>query len=96
MRERIFNIFLYIGDNDLIESLGAIVHNRSGSDADKMAFLQRKVNDDHKLARRFPLPQWCVTVLNGHKMTGRLTYQGFQALQEKTRSVIIDGNAWKP
>lgn len=47
MTERIFNLCLFIQSgltpSGIIQKLGATVHERSGTNADKTAFLQQQV-----------------------------------------------------
>ena len=53
--ERIFNLFLFV-DGELITKLGGVCHEKSGSDRDKLSFLQANVNDDLPNAIDFSVP----------------------------------------
>jgi hypothetical protein len=55
MSERIFNLFVFV-DNDIIRDLGVSVHEIEGSDSEKIAFLQDRVNIDHEKAIRVSVP----------------------------------------
>lgn len=56
MKERVFNLF-YFARADIIEELGAVVHEADGTDEEKAMFLQSLVDTDYKTCRRFPVPQ---------------------------------------
>lgn len=56
MNERVFNLF-YFARADVIEELGAAVHEADRSDEEKAMFLQSLVETDYKSCRRFPVPQ---------------------------------------
>jgi len=55
MLEKIFNLFVFVTDG-VIHELGAVVHEQSGTDAEKVTFLQSQVSTDFKKATRFPVP----------------------------------------
>lgn len=55
MLEKIFNLFVFVTDG-VIHELGATVHERNGTDAEKVSFLQTQVSTDFKKAARFPVP----------------------------------------
>ena len=61
MKERIFNLFLIISD-DIIREIGAVCYEQSGSDAQKLVFLQSKVIEDLEKAKRYPVPNRYVLV----------------------------------
>lgn len=54
MKEQIFNLFYFV-KADIIEELGATVHQADGSDEEKLAVLQSLVDTDYKTCRRFPV-----------------------------------------
>lgn len=91
MRERIFNVFLYIRESDdIISELGVVVHERAGPDADKLAYLQEKVRGDFRIARRFKLPRECVYVApDGTKTERCFSYAGFAALQQANQHMQV-------
>lgn len=51
MKERVFNLFLYV-DRDLVSELGIAVHEVDGTDDEKISFLQTRVNQDYRTAQR--------------------------------------------
>jgi hypothetical protein len=55
MRERVFNLYLYI-DSDLITELGAVAYDSEGTDPAKLRFLQSRAPLDYASARRAPVP----------------------------------------
>ena len=55
MLEKIFNLFVFVTD-DIIHELGVTVHEMSGTDAEKVSFLQSQVDADFEKAARFPIP----------------------------------------
>ncbi len=87
MKEQIVNLFLFIDTKMLadgtgvIRQLGASWHEREGTDAEKVAFLESRVEADFPKAKRYPLPQWCVLVpLNERPKKGLLSYPSFVQL----------------
>ncbi len=87
VKEQIVNLFLYIDTKMLedgtgvIRQIGATWHEREGTDAEKLAFLQSQVAADFPKARRYPLPTWCVLVpANDRAKKGLLSYPAFQKL----------------
>ena len=63
-KEKIVNLFLFItgGIEGIIREIGAVWHDGYGSDAQKIKFLQSRVNVDWKNCKRHKLPDRCVTV----------------------------------
>lgn len=62
MKEKIVNIFLFIDQNDFIESLGAVKHDMDGDDEEKLRFLQKSVASDRPKAKKFLLPETVIAV----------------------------------
>ncbi|MFA6150981.1 MAG: hypothetical protein WC716_06665 [Chitinophagaceae bacterium] len=54
--ESIFNLFYYVNFEGIIKEVGVVVHEMSGSDNEKTAFLQQNVESDFLRAIRFPIP----------------------------------------
>jgi hypothetical protein len=54
--ERVFNIFIYF-QGDLATDFGVRHHQVDGSEQQKSAYLAARLNADHPVARRFPLPR---------------------------------------
>lgn len=92
MKERIFNLFLYVTDN-VIQEIGATVYEREGHDREKLSFLQSRVDEDHKTARRFQLPDWCfMNAGGGRYVRRRISYPSFLILQSVGQHMrILDG-----
>ena len=70
MTERIFNLYLFIQSrltsSGIIQELGATVHEHSGTDAGKIAFLQSQAEADLAEAQRFAVPEHYILVaVNG-------------------------------
>ena len=82
MKERVFNLFLEILDTTIFE-LGVVAHDVEGTDAEKMAFLQTAVHDDHPRAKRYPVPNRYLTIdpANGHQASA-LRYSSYVVLAE--------------
>lgn len=54
MKENTYNLFLYV-EKTHVEELGVTVHELDGTDAEKLAVLQSRVNQDYKSAKRYRL-----------------------------------------
>ena len=65
MAEKVFNLFLII-ENDIIVEIGGKFHKRDGSDEEKLSFLQSKIEDDIKSARRFKVPDKYISVVKNN------------------------------
>ena len=89
MPERIFNLFLEIKDGMIFE-LGAVFHKMDGSDEVKLAFLQRQVQSDLQVARRYPIPKryWVIDGENLHK-TSALNYDTYIALSQEGKHLEV-------
>jgi hypothetical protein len=89
MKERVFNLFLFCTD-DIIRQLGAICHEISGSDEEKLAFLQSRVSTDFPTAKRYPVPDRYVLVLPGSPgRPGLLRYQTFRELASVGKQIEL-------
>ena len=78
--EKIFNLFLFV-DGELITKLGGVCHEKSGSDRDKLSFLQANVNDDLPKAIEFPVPGRYQLMTSSGLKPG-LRYEGYTKLGE--------------
>ena len=90
MTERIFNLYLFIESgltlSGVIRELGATVHEQSGTDADKIAFLQKQATADLTEARRFAVPERYVLVaVNSDATRNGLDYRGYERLVQGGR-----------
>ena len=56
MKEKIFNLFLYMGDNNVINQIGVAIHEIIGSDIEKLNFLENAVSSDLESSKKFPIP----------------------------------------
>jgi hypothetical protein len=75
--ERVYNLFLFC-EGPIITGLGAAAHEASGSDAEKLALLQARVEADLAHARRYPVPgRYEVVDSSGSCRAGALPYHGF-------------------
>ena len=80
MREPVYNLFLFV-DGGLIGEIGAVAHECGGTDGEKIRLLQSKVNDDYRVCRRYPVPDWCIVVTGNERLPRRLSYETFLTLQ---------------
>jgi hypothetical protein len=78
MTETIFNLY-YIVERDIIRGRAAIAYERSGTDDEKILFLQAVCRRDFPQAKRYPVPAgWvCLDVKTG-KTTPGLTWDSYQ------------------
>ena len=68
MIEKIFNIFYFVSDDQQsIVELGVVAYKISGSDEDKISFLQKNVQNDSLVCVRYPVPTGLAD--NGHKLS---------------------------
>jgi len=80
MQEKLFNLFLFVTD-DVIREIGAVRHKHSGTDAEKLAFLQSQVATDFPIAKRYSVPNRYVLVQpKGIRKRGALRYQSYVQL----------------
>lgn len=66
MAEKIFNLFLFI-ENDIVVELGGKFHKRDGSEEEQLSFLQSQIEEDFKSAKRFKVSDksiYCVVFLS--------------------------------
>ncbi len=95
MKEYIVNLFLFIDTTcmpgaQVLRQIGASWHEREGTDAEKLAYLQSCVEADFPSSKRYLLPKWCVLVdLSGRAVKGLLTYPTFQKLREVGRQMEV-------
>jgi hypothetical protein len=80
MKERIFNLFLYIhGPAEIIEELGVVPHTVDGTDAEKLKHLQAAVESDHPDAKRYPVSdRYAIQEADKPLQRGRITYATFR------------------
>ncbi len=94
MLEKIFNLYLFVQSGstlpNIIRELGAVVHDCSGTDDAKLAFLQEHAGDDLKAARRFPLPErYTLASANAAATQTGLTYSGYDRLVQLGRYLEV-------
>ena len=77
MKEKLFNLFLFVM-GDIIQPIDAVRHERPGSDAEKLAFLQSQVATDFPVAKRYPVPaRYILGGDRGAGVPGGLRYQSY-------------------
>ncbi len=78
MLEKIFNLFYY-SSFDLITEVGAVCHLVSGTDEDKVIFLQQNIEKDFLSAVKFPIPDNIKIKVNGVVYNGidHITYRDY-------------------
>jgi len=80
MKEKLFNLFLVIEDA-IIQQIGAVCHEKDGTDEQKTKFLQSQVNDDLKNAKIYSLPKRYVMITKKSSGTsGSISYDSFEQL----------------
>ena len=94
MTERIFNLYLFIQSgltaSGIIQELGARVHERSGTDSDKIAFLQKQAAADLAQVQRFPVPaQYVLVAVNSAATQAGLDYRGYEKLVQGGRHLEV-------
>ncbi len=81
MREKLFNLFVYLKEDDqIIDRIGGVCHKRDGTENQKLAFLQSQVKFDFSKAKRYPVPARYKMVVDGKATAGRIGYQAFNQL----------------
>lgn len=89
MKERVFNLFLFVNDGRIRE-LGVSIHEAIGSDSSKLKLLQRKVNDDLLRARRFAVPnRYRAVTGNGVMEAGVLSHGVFNELASARKHLDV-------
>ena len=88
MKEKIFNLFLFIED-EVIVGLGVRCHQADGSDREKLALLQRQVKHDLPGAERFPMPARYVLVFPDGGRAAGIRYQSYQELSRMQKHLDL-------
>ncbi len=57
MKEKVFNIFLFINLNDEVEKFGVVVHEIDGTDKQKIEYLRRNCDKDIEKVDFFDIPE---------------------------------------
>ncbi len=97
MTECIFNLYLFIQSgltpSGILQELVALVHEHSGTDADKIAFLQKQAVEDLAEVQRFPVPKRYVLVAihsaATHATQAGLDYRGYEKLVQGGRHTEV-------
>jgi hypothetical protein len=79
--EIILNLWYVFDDRGVIYSLRARAYVQSGSDEEKLRFLQRCAETDYLIARPFPVPERCYTIVVAGTSEKRMPYMLTQALE---------------
>jgi hypothetical protein len=94
MKEWIVNVFLFvktIKDQPIIFRIGAMWHNRAGTEAEKIAFLQSQVDADFPKVRHEQLPERVMIIdAEGKQFPKLITYPSFMMLPNKTHMEIFE------
>lgn len=92
--EIIFNLYVY-STNDIINKIGAVTYSKSGSDEEKLLFLQTRVYEDLKIAQIFNVPEsYKLELANGDIITGILKDR-YLELQHNSSELFIFEEAFK-
>lgn len=67
--ETIFNLYFYVSE-DIISEVGAVVHRHSGSDDEKLLYLQQNVQHDFGKVKKFEVPPRFKIKVNGDIKNG--------------------------
>lgn len=78
-REKVFNLFVYLEDG-WVREVGAVSHWCSGNDHQKLALLQLKVQQDFRVAKRYPVPARFKIVIGLEVVQGAIPYGAFEGL----------------
>jgi len=85
-----FFIQSHLTSSGIIQELGAAVHEWSGTDAEKIAFLQQQATEDLAEARCFPVPERYVLVaVNSDATWNGLDYRGHEGLVQGGRHLEL-------
>ncbi len=79
--EIILNLWYVFDDTGMIYSLRARAYVQSGSDEEKLAFLQRLAGIDYLIARPFPIPERYHTTITEGKVRKKMPVMLVQALE---------------
>jgi hypothetical protein len=79
MKEKIYNLFAEV-NNGYVERLGAVVYTYTGTDEEKLNFLQNQVELDLKKIKYFPIPDKFTTSYKGIEYNRMLTFQSYLQL----------------
>jgi hypothetical protein len=81
MKEKLFNLFLFVTGN-IIHEIGAVCYEQSGNDAQKLAFLQSQVATDFPATKRYPVPdRYILAGDRAAAVSGGLRYQSYLQLK---------------
>ena len=79
--EIILNLWYVFDDQGVIYSLRARAYVQSGSDEEKLRFLQRFAETDYLIARPFPVPERCFTKVVAGTSEKRMPFMLMQTLE---------------
>lgn len=79
MKEKIVNLFMFV-NGGIIRKIGAVWYDKGGSDETKILFLQSRVNDDWRGARRHKLLDSIMMVRDGKEERGAISYDAYVQL----------------
>jgi hypothetical protein len=79
--EIILNLWYVFDDQGVIYSLRARAYVQSGSDEEKLRFLQRFARTDYLIARPFPVPERCYTTVITDTRAKKMPFMVTQALE---------------
>ena len=92
MRETVFNLYVIL-EEGFICSLGVTAHECSGSDSEKLRFLQKNVRGDYEATRTFPVPPRYETALAGSdvpvKVAGTISFEKYMRLSSDGKQLDI-------
>jgi hypothetical protein len=88
-QEIILNLWYVIDDDGLIYSLRARCYVHSGTDAEKLAFLQECAETDYLIALPFPVPErFHTTIIDGEKKQ-RVPMASYNGIRETVPFVAL-------
>jgi hypothetical protein len=79
--EIILNLWYVFDDTGMIYSLRARAYVQSGSDDEKLAYLQRFARTDYLIARPFPIPERYHTTITEGRVSKKMPVTLVQALE---------------
>jgi hypothetical protein len=86
--EIILNLWYVFDERGEVYSLRARAYVQSGSDEEKLAFLQRFAETDYLIARPFPVPERCHTTVVAGGITKKMPFLLVQALATQGGPVL--------